>query len=165
MFYRFIFFVSILFATTTLTAQLAPVKKVYAYRQSVHQGKKPAANEPLKSKEQFSIYAEMLKDQRPIINGIWINNNYYQCKQMPMQKTPVKKMGAAEESEFIAVPKTKNTVYELIIGKKQEPAPRPGSKLSNYLQHNELVLVYNFRGKQYFATAKSIQVLESIPLM
>lgn len=154
-----------LFAVNMAVSQTAPVKKIIAYRQSVIPGKKPAPEETVKKNEQLSLYAEIVKNKRIKFSGIWINNEYYFFTLKKVTKTPIEKSTGDGGGKFIAVPKTANDVYEIVLGKKQEPAPRPGTMLGNNLQNNEVVLYYSYNGKQYFALLKKIKQLETISLM
>jgi hypothetical protein len=65
----------------------------------------------------------------------------------------------------VLVAKTSNTVIEILLTKQINPAPRPGSALGSLLQSNEVVLVYTWKGKEYFSTLKKITMLEPITLM
>lgn len=154
-----------LFAANIVFSQTAPIKKIIAYRQSVIPGKKPAAQETVKKNERLSLYAEIAKNKQIKSNGIWINNEYYFFTLKKITKTPVEKSTGDGGGKFIAVPKTLNDVYEIVLGKKQEPAPRPGAKLGTNLQNNDVVLYYSYNGKQYFALLKKIKQLETISLM
>ncbi len=160
--FQLIFF---LFAANIVISQTAPVKKIIAYRQSVIPGKKPASQETVKKNEQLSLYAEIAKNKQIKFSGIWINNEYYFFTLKKVTKTPIEKSAGDGRGKFIAVPKTVNYVYEIVLGKKQEPAPRPGTMLGNNLQNNEVVLYYSCKGKQYFALLKKIKQLETISLM
>lgn len=154
-----------LFAANMALSQTVPVKKIVAYRQSVIPGRKPAPHETAKKNEQLSLYAEIVKNKNIKFSGIWIDNEYYLFTLKKITKTPVEKSVGDGGGKFIAVPKTVNDVYEIVLGKKQEPAPRPGTMLGNNLQNNEVVLYYSYKGKQYFALLKKIKQLETISLM
>ena len=80
-------------------------------------------------------------------------------------KSPVQKniMGGTEAYTF--VPKTSNSVYEIVLNKKQEPTPRPGRDLSLLLQKNEVVVSYSYKGRLHYASAEKMTVLESAPMM
>ena len=154
-----------LLAANVVFSQTAPVKKIIAYRQSIIPGKKPAPHETAKKNEQFSLYLEIVKNKQIKFSGIWINNEYYFFTLKKVSRTPIEKSTGDGAGKFIAVPKTMNDVYEIVLGKKQEPAPRPGAMLGNNLQNNEVVLYYSYNGKQYFALLKKIKQLETISLM
>lgn len=154
-----------LFAANIAFSQTAPVKKIMAFRQSVIPGKKPAQHQTVKKSEQLSLYAEIVKSKKIKFSGIWINNEYYFFTLKKLPKTPIEIPTGDGGGKFIAVPKTANDVYEIVLGKKQEPAPRPGTKLGTNLQNNEVVLYYSYKGKQYFAVLKKIKQLETISLM
>ena len=154
-----------LFTVNIVFSQTAPVKKIIAYRQPVIPGKKPAPHETAKKSEQLSLYAEIAKNKQIKFSGIWINNEYYLFTLKKITKTPIEKSAGDGGGKFIAVPKTVNNVYEIVLGKKLEPAPRPGTMLGNNLQNNEVVLYYSYKGKQYFALLKKIKQLEPISLM
>ncbi len=161
------FFLVAIFALTAqlITAQTITVKKIYAYKQQILPGKKPGANEKIKVTERFLMYAEVEKNKKVTITGVWINNNYYSCTIKQQMKSPVQKniMGGTEAYTF--VPKTSNSVYEIVLNKKQEPTPRPGRDLSLLLQKNEVVVSYSYKGRLHYASAKKMTVLESAPMM
>lgn len=153
------------FTVQNITAQTATVKKIYAYKQQILPGKKPGATEEVKTKEHFFMYAEVEKNKKVSVTGVWINYNYYNCTAKQQIKTPVQKNIMDGMEAYTFVPKTKNNVYELIAGKMQEPAPRPGRELGLLLQKNEVVVSYTYKGKQYYATAEKMIILESAPMM
>jgi hypothetical protein len=161
---KFLILMGLISAAQTITAQTLPVKKVYAYRQAILQGKKPAQQQQVKATEQYFVFAEISKKQKVAINGIWINNQYYSFKMKQHQKSPVKKTMMEGMDEFTFVPSTANSVYEIIIDKKMNPSPRPGRELGLLLQQNEVVVSYTYKGKQYYATVEKMIVMESIPL-
>jgi hypothetical protein len=165
MLHKLFHLICFLFAANFAFSQTAPVKKIYAYRQTVEPGKKPEPNETVKKKEQFSLYLEVAKNQTITFSGIWIDNNYYYITSKKAVKSPVEKATVDGAGKFIAVPKTVNDLYEIVLGKKQEPSPRPGTKLGSYLQNNEIVLYYNYKGKPYFSMLKKMKLLETISLM
>lgn len=150
---------------TGIQAQTTAVKKVYAYRQYLLQGKKPVQYETVKKSERFFIYLEVSKNKKLNVTGMWIDNSYYRFSVKRYSKTPVVIKITEGPEKFIAVPKTLNDIYEVIPGKKQEPAPRPGTTLGNYLQKNEVVIIYSYKGKQYFAGVEKMTLLESMPMM
>lgn len=158
-------FVLLLLVNSFATAQTAPLKKMHAYKETILEGKKPLNNEATKGKDHFYIYVEILKNKKITISSIWINNELYICKMSKVLKTPVMNPTTGSKEKWTAVPKSANDVYEIQIIKKQEPGPRPGSTLGNYLQNNEIVLNYQFMGKQYFAVLRKFKVLDLIQLI
>jgi hypothetical protein len=161
---KFVLLIAMISVSQNISAQTNPVKKIYAYRQSILSGKKPSQYEKAKATERFYIYAEVSKKQKSIINGIWINNTYYSFRVKQQLKQPVKKVMMEGMEEFTFVPKTSNDVYEMIIDKKKEPSPRPGRELGLLLQQNEVVISYTCKGKQHYASAEKMIVLESMPM-
>jgi hypothetical protein len=161
---KYFLFSVMITVSQTFLAQTAPVKKVYAYRQAILQGKKPSHQEEAKSTDQYFLFAEFSKNQKAIINGIWIQNNYYSYKTKQHLKLPVKKAMMEGMEDVLLVPKTGNSVYEIIVTKPINPSPRPGRELGLLLQKNEVVISYTYKGKQYYATAEKMIVLESMPL-
>ncbi|MBY0477049.1 MAG: hypothetical protein K2Q24_05345 [Chitinophagaceae bacterium] len=152
-------FVCFLFILNTITAQTAPVKKIYAYKQASLGGKKPSEHETtVPKKEQYRLFIASGKGPL-IIEGVWIEQEYYRVKMMPATRTPVLQVQQEGNERVILVPKTSDTVRELQVLEKVEPAPRPGSQLGKLLKTNELVMAYRWKGKQYFATSKTIKAL------
>ncbi len=156
MLYKFFSLICFLFITFVLFGQTTPVKKVYAYSQQIIPGKKPSKE--IKLKEHYRVF--IVSDTKQIIqiNGIWIKQNYYRFTVSGKLKTPVQ-MNGAEEQHKILVPKTTNRVVELILTGLYEPSPRPGATLSKLLITNEVVIAYQWKGKEYFAPAKTIKEL------
>lgn len=165
MLYKLFPLICFLFAAKIVYSQTAPVKKIMGYRQSFMPGKKPAQHEKVKKSEQLSLYVEIAKSKKIKFSGIWIDNEYYLFSLKKITKTPIEKSTGDGGGKFIAVPKTTNDAYEIVLGKKQQPAPRPGTKLGTNLQNNEVVFSYSYKGKQYFALLKKIKQLETISLM
>ncbi len=155
------FFIPILMATD-LYAQ-APITKIYAYKQTVLQGKRPEPQEELKTRENFFIYFTAAKNSKPAISGMWIGGDYYEVKTNRLAKTPVTQTVFGEDNKVL-VPSTKQDVYQIELKKKNKPVSKPGAALSNHLGKNELVLVYSYKGKQYFSTAKKIEELPAMPM-
>jgi hypothetical protein len=162
---KVIFFLLIILAASfTAFTQQSPVKKLHAYSQQSLPGKRPDPGEQIKSSEQYFVYAEVMKGTVIKFTGIWIKNNYYQVKANSIVKTPVTKTVVGKDNKVL-VPKSKYSVYQVELAKKQDPSPRPGATLGKHLSTNEVVLVYTCMGKQYFATLAKMEQLESMPMM
>lgn len=153
-------FVCFLFILNSVNAQTAPVKKIYAYKQASLGGKKPSEHETAVSKkEQYRLFIAYTGKGPLIIEGVWIEQEYYRVRMMPATRTPVLQ-GQQEGNERVTlVPKTSDTVRELQVLEKVEPAPRPGSQLGNLLKTNDFVVAYRWKGKQFYATSKTIKAL------
>lgn len=153
-------FVCFLFILNTITAQTAPVKKIYAYKLASLGGKKPSEHETtVPKKEQYRLFIAYTGKGPLIIEGVWIEQEYYRVKMMPATRTPVLQSVHEGNEPMILVPKTSYTVTELQVLEKFDPAPRPGSQLGKLLKTNELVVAYRWKGKEYFATSKTIKAL------
>lgn len=158
-------FVLFLMFNNFATAQTAAIKKIHGFKQSIVSGKKPNELENSITRDQFYIYVEVAKNKKITVRNIWINNEMYLCKMSKVLKTPVMNPTIGSKEKWIAVPKSANDVYEIVLIKKQEPGPRPGRTLGNYLQNNEIVFNYQYMGKQYFAVLRQFKVLEFIQLI
>ncbi len=143
----------------TTTAQTPPVKKMYAYSRATLPGKKPSGNriDTESKKESYRLFVSVAGKELIRITGVWINQEYYGFTVSSKLKTPVK-MGQPDDG-IILVPKTSNKVLEIMLNGKQEPAPRPGTKLGTLMKTNAVVISYSWRGTQYFITAKTIKEL------
>lgn len=153
---------SVLFFLTFLsstTAQKPQVAKVYAYKQAILPGKKPSGNriEAGMKKETYRIFVSATRKEIISITGVWINQEYYRFTVSSNLKTPVNMR--QHDEEVILVPKTNNKVLEIILNGKQEPAPRPGTKLGTLMKMNAVVISYSWKGTQYFITANTIKEL------
>ena len=141
------------------SAQKAPVTKMYAYSQATLPGKKPSGNrtDPDLKKESFRLFVSVTGKEVINITGVWIKEEYYRFTVSSKLKTPIK-MGQPDDG-IILVPKTNNKVLEIMLKGKQEPAPRPGTKLGTLMKMNAVVISYSWKGKQYFITTKTIKEL------
>lgn len=138
------------------SAQTAPVKKVYAYKQASFPGKKPSdtrTGTEIK-KEHYRLFITSTGKEVISINGVWIMHEYYRFTVSSKPKTPIKM--EQPDDGIILVPKTNYKVFEIMPKGKQGPSPKPGTILGKLLKANDVVISYNWRGKQYFATAKTI---------
>ncbi len=141
------------------SAQKAPVTKIYAYSQATLPGKKPSGNgtDTDLKEESYRLFISVTGKEIIHITGAWINQQYHRFTVSSKLKTPVK-MGQPDDG-IILVPKTNNNVLEIILKGKQEPAPRPGTKLGTLMKTHAVVISYSWKGKQYFITAKTIKEL------
>ena len=147
---------------TVATAKTRPLKKLYAYSQASLPGKK--SNHPITPKVTYRLFVTVTPKEKIAVTGVWLKNNYYSCTT----KTIAAKQVIHENTNFekrVLVAKTSNTVLELVLLKQIDPAPRPGSALGTLLKSNEVVLVYTWKGKQYFSALKKITVLEPFAAM
>lgn len=145
-----------------INAQTRPLKKLYAYSQASLPGKK--SNYPIKVKETYRLFVTVAPKEKIAITGIWLKNYYYSCATKIIAVKQVILNNSNYEKKVL-VAKTSNTVIEILLTKQINPAPRPGSALGSLLQSNEVVLVYTWKGKEYFSTLKKITMLEPITLM
>ncbi len=141
------------------SAQKSPVIKIYAYSQATLPGKKPSGNKTDTDikKESYRLFVSVTGNEIINITGVWINQEYYRFTVSSKLKTPVKM--EKPDDGIILVPKTNNKVLELMLKGKQEPAPRPGTKLGTLMKTNAIVISYSWKGKQYFITSKTIKDL------
>lgn len=152
--------ISFLFSATIATAQTAPVRKVYAYSQQILPGKKPSGI--VSKKESFRLF--ITSSSAVTVTGVWIKSSYYRFETISITKTPVL-LGTINTEKKVLVPSTKLRVTEISIKKMYEPSPRPGTPLSTLLASNEVVIVYKWKGKEYFATAAKMEELEPFAAM
>ena len=145
-----------------MNAQTKPIKKLYAYSQEILPGKK--SNHPVTPKLSYRLFVTVNPKQKIMVTGIWLNNNYY---NLTTKNIPAKQV-LNENSNFektILVAKTTNNVFELVLTRQIDPAPRPNSKLGSLLKSNEVVVAYLWKGKEYFSALKKITVLETFAAM
>lgn len=147
-----------LFLYLYTTAQNKPLKKVYAYKQTILQGKK--SKQPV-SKEVYRIY--ITASEKINLTGLWIQNNYCNFSVQQITKKPVTLTSGSGKK--VLVPATRFAVYEIKVQQQVQPAPRPGTELSKLLATNEIVLIYTIKSKTYFTTVKKAEVLETVALM
>lgn len=158
-----IFFILILIAFAfEINAQTRPLKKMYAYSQASLPGKK--TNYFVKVKETHRLFVTVTPKEKIEVTGIWVKNNYYRCNAKIIAAKQVVHENTNYEKKIL-VPKTSNTIIEVLLTKQIDPAPRPGSALGNLLQANEVVFVYNWKGKDYFSALKKITLLEPFAAM
>lgn len=145
-----------------IKAQTRPLKKIYAYSQASLPGKK--SDYPVKVNETYRLFITVAPKEAIAVTGIWLKNNYYSCTTKNIASKQVVH-GNTNYEKKILVAKTSNTVLEILLMKKMDPAPRPGTALGLLLKSNEVVLVYIWKGKQYFSALKKIIVLEPFAAM
>lgn len=159
MFKKIIPVIALLLVFQSTFAQTVPVKKIYAYKQASLSGKKPSGKNEVEKKERYRLFIAHNAKDAIKINGIWVMEEYYRFEVSSKLKSPVKQNEAEGSEQIILVPKTSHHVLELLLQEKQEPSPRPGSQLGKLLKMNEVVISYTWKGKQYFAIAKTIKEL------
>lgn len=137
------------FSASVTNAQQDKGIQLYAYSQQSFSGvrnlKKPTT-------ESFLIYYSSAK--KITVSGIWVKNNYCRFEEKRIDELPVK------IGQTILVPVTTKSVHQLMIKRPYEPSPRPAKDLSKLLSGNEVVIVYKWKGKEYFMAVKKLTVLE-----
>jgi hypothetical protein len=137
------------FAQSNKTVQL------FAYEQHILPGKK---TKTVKSKETYRIYITHPSKQMLTVTGVWIKSNYYRYEiSASKQKMVVHQTDVKNDT---LVPFTRNRILEITKLKLQQPAPRPAMALGKLLSANEVVVSYMLNGKEYFAVAKTLKMLE-----
>lgn len=150
---KLLFIFLTLFSSFYSLAKSVPVKKIYAYKQTILPGKK---SNNTSSKETYRIF--ILSSQTVHITGVWVNSAYFEFMVASVSKKPVILNNGNEKK--IAVPITNLMVTEISVKKMISPVPRPGGMLGQLLSKNEIVIVYSFKGKDYFISKKKAASLE-----
>jgi hypothetical protein len=146
------------FLPICLLAQTEPVLKSYAFKLPATE----SSNEEGTNKSQgYRMYLEHSRNQCISVSGVWIGTNYYKFKTRKNIKTPIENPSANAKNKIL-IPSTKNKLMEIVLIQKQSPSPRPGSELIKYLRENEALIVYKYKGEQYYAPIKKIEDLESV---
>ena len=143
-------------------AQQGAIIKSYAYRQETIPGQIMEGQEDARFVSHF-IYLEILKKNNIVIKYIWIGNHCSIPSVIAISKLPVVMvhntgMGMNEGSTQL-VPKTKNTILQVMQGKEiADQKLTTGKRLA---AKNEFVIAYRYKGKWCYYTGKSIKTLET----
>ena len=143
-----------LFASASF-AQSNKTVKLYAFKQHNLPGKKSTNAQ---SKETYRLYVTHPSKQMLTVTGVWIKSNYYRFETLAVSQKPVVHNSGFKKDTL--VPFTRNRITEITKLKLQQPAPRPANALGKLLSVNEVVVSYMLNGKEYFAVAKTLKVLE-----
>lgn len=158
---------------TGLKAQTRPDVKLYAYARPVAGGVPPKistqennlqAYAPAKAKYNYLIYLEGPATTRIYPVEMWLHGEK-KGVQTNVVTTPVEiKTGDLPpySKTITLVPKTANSVYQLNLG-----TPVPGKEMAAArakASTNEIVVVYKYAGKFYYAAEKKIKLLEPVVL-
>ena len=160
--------------STKLFAQSKQDVKLYAYARPVTGGVMPristqenGSQTMIKPKTKYSylFYLEGPKKLRIYPVELWIKGDRHGIKATDVNTTSVE-ISTGELPQYTKtitlVPETSNRVYQLDLGMaitgKEMAAAR--TKASS----NELVVVYKYAGKFYYAAEKKIKVLEPVVL-
>ncbi len=160
------------FTIILLSPAFGQLKKVYAYKQASLPGIQPRVTteegggnkQRAERKETFNywFYISFSKKEKITVTGLWISGKRFTVKSEPITELPVKKINytAASANDTITmVPFTRNAVM-LTYPSGMANDTTPVSKyLLNLVNHNELVIVYFWKGKKYYAVKKMISTL------
>jgi hypothetical protein len=159
---------SILILSSTLAfAQTKGSAKLYGYKEGVVSGRPPKTaidesghekKEAGRSAYNYFIYISSSSSITPV--ELWINGISYAVKTSTVAKTPVERKNennAAKPSTKVLVPKTKSKVWLLTPAPSLKAANAKGKELA---KTNELVVIYTFKGKQYYTSLRSLTALE-----
>lgn len=157
-----------------LVAQSRTDVKLYAYARPVAGGVPPKISTQennlqtyadAKAKYNYLIYLEGPAQPRIYPVEMWLHGEKKGVRTTLVTTTPVEiKTGdiPGYSKTITLVPKTANSVYQLDLGMsvpgKEMAAARAKART------NELVVVYKYAGKFYYAAEKKIKVLEPVVL-
>ena len=159
---------------TGLKAQTRPDVKLYAYARPVAGGVPPKistqennlqAYSSAKAKYNYLIYLEGPATTRIYPVEMWLHGEKKGVRTTIVTTTPVEiKTGDLPpySKTITLVPKTTNSVYQLNLG-----TPVPGKEMAAArakARTHEVVVVYKYAGKFYYAAEKKIKVLEPVVL-
>jgi hypothetical protein len=157
-----------------LKAQTRTDVKLYAYARPVTGGVPPKISTQennlltypaAKAKYNYLIYLEGPVTTRLYPVEMWLHGEKKGVRTLIVNTTPVEiKTGDIPEysKTITLVPKTSNRVYQLDLG-----IPVPGKEMAaarTKASTNELVVVYKYAGKFYYAVEKKIKLLEPVVL-
>jgi hypothetical protein len=150
--------------------QKTPLCKVYAYSQAVLPGTKPPVSiseggieikHAAEQKMNYYLYVELKKNSSVKIISMWLNGKSYSFNTEPVNNTPVELKSDDPSANVITlVPATVNTVVLLSPGKENIPAKKPAAWLKKPVSASELVLVYQWKGKLWYAAVSKITALK-----
>jgi hypothetical protein len=172
---KYILFLSGCFLLLTgLKAQTRSDVKLYAYARPVAGGVPPKIStqennlqtySSAKAKYNYLIYLEGPANTRIYPVEMWLHGEKKGVRTTLVTTTPVEiKTGDIPNysKTITLVPKTSNRVYQLDLG-----IPVPGKEMAAArakASTNELVVVYKYAGKFYYAVQKKIKLLEPVVL-
>jgi len=144
-----------------------PVRKVFAYKQASIPGIRPnlPVNEQKERKQTYNywIYLAVRTTGDLSFSEIWIEGKKFTAKAEETAARPIIKLihtGSGSPDTLKLVPDK----YERVI--LVYPAGEPGNqvagsrRLKRLARKNELVIVYNYKGKKCYARSRTIKTLE-----
>ena len=123
--------------------------KVHAYEREVVGGipdGPPGVGAPARQTKYF-IYLETTSNADFAIEGVWMNGQYF-AVDTAVRPTPIRFESPVKlaQEEKVAVPATKNTVSEVVVGTRI-PGRTPDSAVAKVLAGNKAAVQVAYRGK------------------
>jgi hypothetical protein len=169
-----LFLAGFCFLMMAANAQTRTDVTLYAYARPVTGGVPPKisnqennlqAYSPAKAKYNYLIYLEGPAKTRIYPVEMWIGGEKKGVRATIVNNTPIEiKTGDIPEysKTITLVPKTLNRVYQLDLS-----TPIPGKEMAEARTKaatNEIVVVYKYAGKFYYAALKKIKLLDPVVL-
>jgi hypothetical protein len=167
-----------LFFTVTLLAlslivfgQKQPILKVFAYSQASLKGVRPGGGVEEGGTEikqvpaqhiNYYFYIEYASKKKFFVSALWINRKSFQIKADTIRQTPVEIISTGKSKKTVLVPATKNKILLLIPGAEKNSVTKLSASLKKLVSKNEMVIVYEWKGKIYYYAISKIKLLEPV---
>ncbi len=161
------FIISFVLVCQVITAQ--PAVKVYGYSQVFVPGMIPqddipgenGGKSPKKSYVVTNYYLFMAASPAAIIQPreIWLDGKGFKAISQQIVKTPVRS-DYPEKKTLVA--STKLKVTQLAMGDSLSTSSKPTQTLRKLTAGNQLVIVYSWKGRKYYAVVKKLTVLNPV---
>ncbi len=149
-----------------------PVIKVFAFEQESLPGTIPAGvrdenGNPVKkaaTKKNYFIFLSFKKTYNITPSQIFIRGKTFTIQTTEIRTTPIEHTNyniPNKPEKTILVPQTNNKVFELKINEATTQGKKTVS-VQKLTDKNEIVIVYLWKSKKYFATLKKLKKLEPI---
>ncbi|MER3497423.1 MAG: hypothetical protein C4308_01680 [Chitinophagaceae bacterium] len=153
---------------TSLFAFSQPVVKIFAYEQEIIPGTIPANvtdenGNPLPEKsyikKEHRLFFSCSKNYNPRPVLMFIRQQPFAIQAAAAVSTPVIHSDHVTGNKKTLVEKTGNKVLELVKGDAQQKKNYTAN-LTKLIKANDVVIVYEWKGKKYYAVAKKLKKLE-----
>jgi hypothetical protein len=165
--------IQILFLLTGLTILSGtararpPVKKVFAYKQASIPGIRPnlPANVQRERKQTYNywIYLGVRSTGELSFSEIWIEGKKFTVKAEEAANHPIIKLintGTGSQDTLKLVPENYKRVILVYPSGEPDNQAAGSRRLKRLTRKNELVIVYNYKGKKCYARSGTIKELE-----
>lgn len=159
--------IGLVLVSQSVTAQ--PFIKLYGYSQVFVPGMIPQEDIPGENGERSrgrsnvvtNYYIFMAASPAAIIQPreIWLDGKGFKAINQQQVKTPVR-VDYPEKKTL--VPATTLRVTQLALGDSLSASSKPAKALRTLTAGNQLVIVYSWKGKRYYAVVKKLKVLRPV---